>query len=103
MGLHILNLILFKLGNKYLPIIMDKHKNDTLEKKKKPKPKPRCFQCKKKLKMTELNFICKCKHTFCHLHLNPHSHKCTFDYLKERQEQIQKDNPKMCQQCIEVK
>jgi len=65
--------------------------------------KPRCFHCKKKLKMTELNFICKCKHTFCHLHLNPHSHKCSFDYLKERQEQIQKDNPKMCQQCIEVK
>ena len=66
-------------------------------------PKPKCFYCKKKLRMTELNFICKCKHSFCHQHLNPHSHKCTFDYLKERQKQIQKHNPKMCQQSIEVK
>jgi len=76
------------------------------EKPKEEKPKekkPRCFHCKKKLKMTELNFICKCKHPFCHQHLNPHSHKCSFDYLKERQEQIQKNNPKMCGQCIEVK
>ena len=65
--------------------------------------KPKCFHCKKKLRMTELDFMCKCKHKFCHLHLNPHSHKCTFDYLKERQEQIQKNNPKMCVRCIEVK
>jgi len=73
-------------------------------KEEKPKgKKPRCFHCKKKLKMTELNFKCKCKHQFCHLHLNPHSHKCSFDYLKERQEQIQKTNPKRCVQCIEVK
>ena len=67
------------------------------------KTKPKCFHCKKKLKMTELNFKCKCNHVFCHQHLNPHSHKCSFDYLKERQEHIQKHNPKMCQQCIEVK
>ena len=79
---------------------------DTKEVTREEKPKekkPRCFHCKKKLKMTELNFICKCKHQFCHQHLNPHSHKCAFDYLKERQEQIQKNNPKICVQCIEVK
>lgn len=69
---------------------------------KKPK-KPRCHCCRKKLKMTELNFICKCGHTFCQLHLNPHSHKCSFDYLKERQDLIKQKNPKMCIQCIEVK
>ena len=68
----------------------------------KPK-KPRCHCCRKKLKMTELNFICKCGHTFCQIHLNPHSHECSFDYLKERQEIIQQKNPKMCIQCIEVK
>lgn len=69
----------------------------------KKKSKPRCHCCRKKLKMTELNFKCKCGHHFCQIHLNPHSHKCTFDYLKERQELIKQKNPKMCIQCIEVK
>ena len=72
-------------------------------KQEKKKSKPRCHCCRKKLKMTELNFKCKCGHLFCQLHLNPHSHKCTFDYLKERQELIKQKNPKMCIQCIEVK
>ena len=79
-------------------------KKEEKPKEEKPKAKkPKCFHCKKKLKMTELSFRCKCKHYFCHQHLNPHSHKCTFDYLKERQEQIQKHNPKMCVKSIEVK
>ena len=69
---------------------------------KKPK-KPKCYCCKKKLKMTELNFRCKCNHNFCLLHLNPHSHNCSYDYLKDKQEQIKLRNPKMCIQCIEVK
>ena len=77
--------------------------NKVLTTKDKKKLKPKCFNCKKKLKMTELSFRCKCKHYFCHQHLNPHSHKCTFDYLKERKEQIQKHNPKMCVKSIEVK
>ena len=69
----------------------------------KPK-KPRRHCCRKKLKMTELNFICKCGHTFCQIHLNPHiTLSCSFDYLKERQEFIKQKNPKMCIQCIEVK
>ena len=83
---------------------------DSLKVKEEPKKaeepkkkKPRCFHCKKKLKMTELVMICKCSHTFCLIHLNPHSHNCTFDYLKERRELIEKNNPKMCIQCIEVK
>ena len=72
-------------------------------KKEKKKSKPRCHCCRKKLKMTELNFKCKCGHRFCQLHLNPHSHNCTFDYLKERQDLIKQKNPKMCIQSIEVK
>ena len=72
-------------------------------KQEKKKSKPRCHCCRKKLKMTELNFKCKCGHRFCQLHLNPHSHNCTFDYLKERQDLIKQNNPKMCVQCIEVK
>ena len=78
-------------------------KKEEPKKEEPKKKKPRCFQCKKKLKMTELGMICKCSHTFCLLHLNPHSHNCTFDYLKERRELIEKNNPKMCIQCIEVK
>jgi len=78
-------------------------KKEVKSKEVKKKTKPKCFHCKKKLKMTELDFKCKCNYVFCHLHLNPHSHKCTFNYLKERQEQIQKHNPRMGVQCIEVK
>ena len=53
--------------------------------------------------MTELNFNCKCGFTFCQLHLNPHSHKCAYDYLSERQELLKINNPKMCVKVIEVK
>ena len=73
------------------------------EKDKPKKIKPKCEFCKKKLKMTELELKCKCSYTFCLLHLNPHSHNCTFDYLSERREYIEKNNPKMCIQCIDVK
>ncbi len=77
--------------------------NESVKPKQEKKSKPRCHCCRKKLKMTELNFKCKCGHRFCQLHLNPHSHNCTFDYLKERQDLIKQKNPKMCIQCIEVK
>lgn len=72
-------------------------------KEKKKSSKPRCHCCNKKLKMVELNFKCKCGHTFCQLHLNPHSHKCSFDYQSERKEMIKNTNPKMCMKVIEVK
>ena len=83
--------------------VLTEVKEEEVKKEEPKKKKPRCFHCKKKLKMTELVMICKCSHTFCLLHLNPHSHNCTFDYLKERRELIEKNNPKMCIQCIEVK
>ena len=38
--------------------------------------------------MTELSFTCKCNHTFCQFHLNPHSHKCSFNYLEQKQSEI---------------
>lgn len=81
----------------------NKQNESVKPKQEKKKSKPRCHCCRKKLKMTELNFKCKCGHRFCQLHLNPHSHNCTFDYLKERQDLIKQKNPKMCIQCIEVK
>ena len=64
--------------------------------------KPRCKCCKKKLKMTELNFKCKCSYVFCQLHLNPHSHACTYDYQNERKKMIEQSNPKMCVKIIDV-
>jgi hypothetical protein len=82
---------------------IESHMSPTLKDQPIKKKKPRCFYCNKKLKMTELTMNCKCSHTFCLLHLNPHSHNCTFDYLKERRELIEKNNPKMCIQSIEVK
>ena len=67
------------------------------------KKKPKCHFCKKKLKMTELNFKCKCGPNFCLQHVSPHSHNCPYNYLKDKQDLIQRNNPKMCIQCIEVK
>ena len=68
----------------------------------KKKSKPRCHFCHKKLKMTELNFHCKCEFTFCQHHLQPHSHKCDFNYLQERRCIIKEKNPRMCIQSLEV-
>jgi len=58
---------------------------------KKKSSKPRCYQCNKKLKM--INFTCKCNHTFCILHQNPHSHNCSFNNKKVCQETIKHNNP----------
>ena len=99
------------MNNKYLLNNMDnkdapQKSKDNSEKKmvltEPKKKKPRCHFCKKKLKMTELNFNCKCNHKFCQLHLNPHSHKCSFNYKQERKKIISLKNPKMCIQCIDV-
>ena len=73
---------------------------DTKPKKSK---KPKCYFCNKKLTLIEINFKCKCEHTFCQIHLNSHSHNCPYNYLKDKQDTIKKNNPKMCVQCIEVK
>jgi len=53
----------------------------------------KCHQCKKKLKM--IHYTCKCLNTYCQKHLSGHSHSCTFDYVKEKKELIEKNNPKL--------
>ena len=55
-----------------------------METSKKSK-KPKCYFCKKKLTMIEVNFLCKCEKKFCQKHLNPHSHNCSYNYVKEKQ------------------
>jgi len=51
----------------------------------------RCHTCQKKLKM--IHFTCKCKHQFCIIHLNPHTHNCKYDYKKEKQVLVSQSNP----------
>jgi len=101
-----------KMNNKYLLNSMDnkdapQKSKENSEKKvivtEPKKKKPRCHFCNKKLKMTELNFKCKCGPNFCLQHASPHSHNCSYNYLKDKQALIQRNNPKMCIQCIEVK
>ena len=72
--------------------ISDKKSEVSQENNIKKKPsKPRCYQCNKKLKM--IHFTCKCNHTFCILHQNPHSHNCSFNNKKLCQETIKNNNP----------
>ena len=60
--------------------------------------KPRCHQCNKKLKM--IQFTCKCNHTFCVIHQNPHSHNCSFNNKKLCQEAIKLNNPQTIHQKV---
>lgn len=62
-------------------------------KKTKKKKTNRCVICKKKTGI--MPFTCKCSSTnlYCSLHRLPEAHQCTFDWVKEGQERILKDNP----------
>lgn len=53
--------------------------------------KPRCLVCNKKTSL--IPFTCRCdpKAHFCSLHRLDHN--CTFDYKKEQQEKLVKENP----------
>ena len=57
------------------------------------KKKNKCACCKKKLGL--IIFTCKCGHIYCQTHLNPHNHNCQFDYVKEKKDQLIKENPKL--------
>ncbi len=70
--------------------IDEKGQENRQEKKTKIK-KERCHFCNKKLKM--INFTCRCNHKFCINHQSPHSHNCTYDFKKEKQNEIKKNNP----------
>ena len=62
-------------------------------KRKIKKIKEKCYFCNKKLKI--INFTCICGHKFCIVHLNPHSHNCSYDPKKDKQKAIQLNNPKI--------
>jgi hypothetical protein len=54
--------------------------------------KTRCFQCNKKLKLTN-QFDCKCLAFFCKEHKYPNTHKCSYDYKTEVREKLKLNNP----------
>jgi hypothetical protein len=54
--------------------------------------KIRCKICKKKLHpLMKDVFTCKCKGIYCHNHR--HSHNCSYDYIKERRDNLIKILP----------
>ena len=55
-------------------------------------PKKKCQYCKKKLGI--VIYGCKCKYkNLCVRCKLPNSHKCNFNFLKESQKKLKKDNP----------
>ena len=53
----------------------------------------KCPICNKKLKLT--NLMCKCNNTYCNINSPPELHNCTFDYKKQGQDLLNKNNPKI--------
>lgn len=48
----------------------------------------RCFHCNKKIRTIE--FLCKCKETFCAKCRHPESHNCTFDFKSDQKKKLLK-------------
>ena len=67
---------------------------------KKRKKKQRCENCRVKLGL--FTFTCKCGMILCQTHLSPHNHTCSFDYMKEKKELIEKNNPKLGEKFVRI-
>ena len=52
-----------------------------------------CNICSKNI--TLINFDCKCNGKFCINHRFRETHKCEYSFIKEEQEKIFKENPKI--------
>lgn len=57
-------------------------------------PKVRCLKCRKKIKSI-MPLACKCKNYYCNSHKVPQTHNCSFDYMKENRERLEKQNVKI--------
>ena len=73
-----------------LPIVAEK-KTETEKPVFKSQPGNRCIECRKKIGI--YGFTCKCDGYFCTVHRYPESHSCTFNYKKEGEMKITKENP----------
>ena len=67
---------------------------------KKRKKKKRCEHCRVKLRL--FTFTCKCGMVLCQTHLSPHNHVCSFDYMKEKKNLIEKNNPKLGEKFVRI-
>jgi len=67
---------------------------------KKRKKKKRCEHCRGKLGL--FTFTCKCGMILCQTHLSPHNHTCSFDYMKEKKDLIERNNPKLGEKFIRI-
>lgn len=59
----------------------------------------KCLFCKRK---THLIVKCRCEGAFCIAHRDPDDHKCGFDFKEHGKEEIQKNNPKIKSQKVEL-
>ncbi len=59
-----------------------------------PPNKKRCAAdaCKKKLRLSE-EILCKCDNYYCVKQRYANEHNCSYDYKKEWQAKLKKDNP----------
>ena len=62
--------------------------------------KKRCLKCNKKIKSI-LPLQCKCKNYYCNMHKIASEHDCSFNYLKENQERLEKNNEKIISNKLE--
>lgn len=60
----------------------------------------RCGVCRKKLRLAQ-QFECQCQDTFCGEHRYADAHECKFDYVKQHQDRLRKDNPEVIAAKIE--
>ncbi len=58
------------------------------------------INCNKKLSLAQ-NYQCKCCNIYCSNHKSPESHDCLFDFFKENQINIEKNNKKIIKNKID--
>ncbi|VDL18539.1 unnamed protein product [Hymenolepis diminuta] len=66
--------------------------------KKTSLPRSESYLLKRKLPTSESSdscFLCRCEGLFCSLHRYADQHNCSFDYRKQGQDQIARDNPEV--------
>lgn len=61
--------------------------------KKKSKNLKKCFKCNKKLPV--IPFSCKCENFFCSKCRMPEDHECKYNWKKDYQIKLEKENPKI--------
>eukprot|EP01084_Bolivina_argentea_P090622 163259_1 len=69
----------------------DKKNDDNKPKRKVQKKKNRCWNCRKKVTLAG-QFGCKCGYVFCSMHRYPDAHECDFDWKKQHQANLSKNN-----------